>query len=33
MSLDEKNNYSHRAKALRKFADWYKSAVSEGFKY
>jgi XTP/dITP diphosphohydrolase len=24
MSLSEKNNYSHRAKALRKFAEWYK---------
>lgn len=25
MSLDEKNRYSHRAKAFRKFAKWYKS--------
>jgi XTP/dITP diphosphohydrolase len=25
MSIDEKNKYSHRAKALRKFAKWYKS--------
>lgn len=24
MSIDEKNMYSHRAKALRKFAKWYK---------
>lgn len=24
MNLDEKNKYSHRAKALRKFAKWYK---------
>ncbi|MEM0216649.1 MAG: XTP/dITP diphosphatase [Candidatus Bathyarchaeia archaeon] len=25
MSIQEKNQYSHRAKALRKFAEWYKS--------
>lgn len=25
MSIPEKNRYSHRAKALRKFAEWYKS--------
>jgi len=25
MSIAEKNRYSHRAKALRKFAEWYKS--------
>lgn len=25
MSTTEKNRYSHRAKALRKFAEWYKS--------
>ncbi|MEM2914689.1 MAG: XTP/dITP diphosphatase [Candidatus Bathyarchaeia archaeon] len=25
MTLDEKNKYSHRVKALRKFAEWYKS--------
>jgi XTP/dITP diphosphohydrolase len=25
MSVTEKNRYSHRAKALRKFAEWYKS--------
>lgn len=25
MSIDEKNKYSHRAKALRKFVKWYKS--------
>jgi XTP/dITP diphosphohydrolase len=24
MSIEEKNNYSHRAKALHKFAEWYK---------
>jgi XTP/dITP diphosphohydrolase len=28
MNLDEKNQYSHRAKALKKFVGWYK----EGFK-
>jgi len=26
MTTTEKNEYSHRAKALRKFAEWYKSA-------
>ncbi|MEM3641811.1 MAG: XTP/dITP diphosphatase [Candidatus Bathyarchaeia archaeon] len=26
MNIAEKNKYSHRAKALRKFAEWYKSA-------
>ena len=25
MSLEEKNGYSHRAQAIRKFADWYKT--------
>ena len=25
MTIEEKNSYSHRAKALRKFADWYKT--------
>ena len=24
MTIDEKNGFSHRAKAIRKFADWYK---------
>jgi len=24
MSLEEKNGFSHRAKAVRKFAEWYK---------
>jgi len=26
MSIDEKNMFSHRSRALRKFAEWYKSA-------
>ncbi|MEM3745210.1 MAG: non-canonical purine NTP pyrophosphatase, partial [Candidatus Bathyarchaeia archaeon] len=25
MSIEEKNLFSHRAKALRKFAEWYKA--------
>jgi XTP/dITP diphosphohydrolase len=24
MTLEEKNGFSHRAKAIRKFAEWYK---------
>ena len=24
MKIEEKNNYSHRANAVRKFAEWYK---------
>jgi XTP/dITP diphosphohydrolase len=24
MTVEEKNHYSHRAEALRKFAEWYK---------
>lgn len=26
MSIEEKNKFSHRAKALRKFAEWYRKA-------
>jgi len=29
MGIDEKNRYSHRAKALRKFAKWYKGLKAE----
>lgn len=32
MSIDEKNRFSHRSRALRKFAEWYKSASSKAFK-
>lgn len=40
MSMEEKNKHSHRAQALRKFAEWYidlsdlrKTPRDEGFKY
>lgn len=33
MTTIEKNKFSHRAQALRKFATWYKSTCNEGFKY
>ena len=31
MSVEEKNQVSHRAKALRKFAEWYKRLGGSGF--
>jgi XTP/dITP diphosphohydrolase len=31
MSVEEKNQVSHRAKALRKFAEWYTSLCRSGF--
>jgi len=33
MSMEEKNMFSHRSRALRKFGEWYKSASSKAFKY
>jgi XTP/dITP diphosphohydrolase len=33
MTTTEKNKFSHRAQALRKFAGWYTSTYNEGFKY
>ena len=33
MTTSEKNKYSHRAKALRKFALWFSSKTNEDFKY
>ena len=33
MSITEKNRFSHRSRALRKFAEWYKSSFSKAFKY
>ncbi len=31
MSIEEKNRFSHRAKALRKFAEWYRTQASSAF--
>ena len=28
MTIEEKNGYSHRAMAIKKFAEWYKQALN-----
>jgi XTP/dITP diphosphohydrolase len=32
MTIEEKNDFSHRAKAFRKFAEWYKSCGEQRFR-